>query len=71
MKIAEMRELTVAELEQKIQESHQELFGARMKLSLQQLDNTAQLRLVKHRVAQLKTVIREKQQPQVSGGQKK
>jgi large subunit ribosomal protein L29 len=63
-----MREMTLEELNQQVEDARKDLFNARIKHSMQQLENTAQLRLLKHRVAQLKTVLREKQ---VAGGQKK
>lgn len=71
MKITDMRDLTVEEINQQVEEARKELFGARIKHSLQQLENTAQLRLLKHRVAQLKTVLKEKQLAPATGGQKK
>ncbi|MEB3286599.1 MAG: 50S ribosomal protein L29 [Vampirovibrionales bacterium] len=61
MKITEIRELTVEELQQKIQECRKELFESRLKHTLQQLENTTSLRKLKRQVAQLNTVLREKQ----------
>lgn len=60
MKIAEMRELNEAELNAQIESARKSLFEARMKLSLHQLENTAELSQLKHRIAQLKTVLSEK-----------
>lgn len=60
MKISEMRELSVDELNEKINEARKGLFEARFKHSMHQLDNTAELRALKHRVAQLKTVLNQK-----------
>jgi large subunit ribosomal protein L29 len=60
MKIAEMRELTEDELNAQIDLARKSLFEARMKLSLHQLENTAELSQLKHRIAQLKTVLSEK-----------
>jgi large subunit ribosomal protein L29 len=71
MKITEIRDLTVEELRQQVEEARKELFSARIKLSMQQLNNTAQLRMLKHRIAQLKTVLREKEPACKTGGQKK
>jgi large subunit ribosomal protein L29 len=71
MKLTEMRELTDAELEQQIAAAHKELFETRLKHSLHQLENTAQFRLLRHRVAQLNTVLKEKQRAKIAGGKKK
>jgi large subunit ribosomal protein L29 len=60
MKITEIRELTVDEINAQIQDSHKALFDARFKHSMHQLDNTAELRQLRHRIAQLKTVLNEK-----------
>jgi large subunit ribosomal protein L29 len=60
MKIAEMRELKEDELNAQIETARKSLFEARMKLSLHQLENTAELSQLKHRIAQLKTVLSEK-----------
>ncbi|MBX2859790.1 MAG: 50S ribosomal protein L29 [Vampirovibrio sp.] len=61
MKVAEMRELTPDELEKQVADSRKELMEARFKNALHQLENPAQMRLLRLRIAQLKTVMREKQ----------
>ena len=79
MKMNEVRELTVDELNQKINEARKGLFDARFKHSLHQLENTAELRQLKHRIAQMQTALKEKAQPQetkqkpkkAAGGRKK
>jgi large subunit ribosomal protein L29 len=60
-KAKNLRELTVDEIQQRIQEARKELFEARLKHTLQQLENTTVLRKLKREVAQLKTILREKQ----------
>jgi large subunit ribosomal protein L29 len=70
MKINDMRELPLDELRQQVEDARKELFTSRMKHAVQQLENTAQLRMIKHRIAQLNTVIQEKEQGKISGGQK-
>ena len=60
MKITEIRELTEDEISTQIQDAHKALFDARFKHSMHQLDNTAELRQLRHRIAQLKTVLTEK-----------
>ncbi len=61
MKLADMRELTVDELAQQINQTRKELFEARFKHSLQQLENTALLQQQKKRIAQLSTLLQQKQ----------
>ena len=68
MKINEMRELTVEEILQKLEETEKELFEARLKHSMHQLENKALLKTLRHRVAQLKTVQKEKQPQATVGG---
>ncbi|MBY0405315.1 MAG: 50S ribosomal protein L29 [Cyanobacteria bacterium] len=72
MKLTEIRELSPQELNQQVEQLRKDLFTARMKHSMQQLDNTAQLRMMKHQIAQIQTVLKEKTAVQtVAGGQKK
>lgn len=61
MKLVEMRAMSIEQLHQEVAAVHQALFEARMKHALSQLDNTASLHNLRHRVAQLKTVIHEKE----------
>ena len=60
-KASELRELTLDELQQRVQEARKELFEARLKHTVQQLENTSVLQKLKREVAQLKTLLREKQ----------
>jgi len=60
MKFADMKELTIDELNQEIAKARKELFENRLKHSMQQLENTAILQQLKVRVARLKTIIRQK-----------
>ena len=61
MKAAEMRELSVDELEEKLSEAKAELFNLRFQLATNQLDNTARLRQVRKDIARIATVIREQE----------
>ena len=61
MKISEMRDLTPEEIQKKIGEARQELMQSRFKNALHQLENTATLKQLKLQIAQLSTVLREKQ----------
>jgi len=60
MKVNEFRELNEDELNSKIQEANKALFEARFKHSMHQLENTAELRQLRHQIAQMKTVLHEK-----------
>ena len=61
MKVEEMRALSVEELTKKVNEAHQELFNLRFRLSTRQLVNHRELPRVKKEIAQIETIIREKQ----------
>ncbi len=61
MKLQEMREKTVEELQDAVVDFKKQLFDLRLQKSLHKLENTAQIGQVKTLIAQVKTVIREKQ----------
>ena len=56
----EIRELSLEELETKVNELKQELFNLKFQKTLGQLQNTAKIRDVKRTIARLKTVVTEK-----------
>jgi len=58
----EIREMTVEEIEQKLEEAHQELFNLRFQAVIGQLKDYNRVKVVKQDVARLKTVAREKGQ---------
>lgn len=60
MTINEIRELSLEELEVKVNELKQELFNLKFQKTLGQLQNTAKIRDVKRTIARLKTVVTEK-----------
>ena len=60
MTINEIRELSLEELEVKVNELKQELFNLKVQKTLGQLQNTAKIRDVKRTIARLKTVVTEK-----------
>ncbi|WP_373532948.1 50S ribosomal protein L29 [Vampirovibrio sp.] len=60
MKITEMRELNQDELNAQIEAARKGLFEARFKHSMNQLESTAELRQLRHRIAQLQTVLTQK-----------
>lgn len=62
MKLNEMREKSIDELKEEVLNQKKELFSLRMKHNkMNQLENPAQIKQAKRRVAQLKTVIRQKE----------
>ena len=61
MKLQEMREKTVEELKDAVVDYKKQLFDLRLQKSLHKLENTAQIGQIKTLIAQVKTVIREKQ----------
>ncbi|EGL82007.1 ribosomal protein L29 [Caldalkalibacillus thermarum TA2.A1] len=61
MKASEFRNMTTAEIEQKIAALKEELFNLRFQLATGQLDNTARIRQVRKDIARAKTVLRERE----------
>jgi large subunit ribosomal protein L29 len=61
MKAKEMRDMTTAEIEQKIKGLKEELFNLRFQLATGQLDNPTQVRNVRRSIARAKTVLRERE----------
>ena len=59
MKTSELREMTSAELETKLQSLKEELFNLRFQLAINQLDNPMRVSAVKKDIARVKTVIRQ------------
>jgi large subunit ribosomal protein L29 len=61
MKANDLRDLTTAEIEQKVKSLKEELFNLRFQLATGQLENTARIREVRKATARMKTVIRERE----------
>lgn len=61
MKAKELRELTIDELNKKLDESKDELFKLRFQLATGQLDNPLKIKQVRHNIARVKTIIRERE----------
>lgn len=57
---SEFRNLTTAEIEQKIAGFKEQLFNLRFQLATGQLDNPTQIRVVRKNIARAKTVIHER-----------
>jgi large subunit ribosomal protein L29 len=60
-KAAELRDLPADELLARIDAAKEELFNLRFQLATGQLDNPARMRVVRHEVARIATVLRERE----------
>ncbi|WP_327148427.1 50S ribosomal protein L29 [Nocardia sp. NBC_01329] len=58
---AELRELTEEELVSRLRESKEELFNLRFQMATGQLTNNRRLRVVRHEIARVYTVMRERE----------
>jgi large subunit ribosomal protein L29 len=58
---SELRELTNEELVLRLRESKEELFNLRFQMATGQLDNNRRLRTVRHDIARVYTVMRERE----------
>ncbi|WP_028479365.1 50S ribosomal protein L29 [Nocardia sp. CNY236] len=58
---AELRELTEEELVARLRDSKEELFNLRFQMATGQLDNNRRLRVVRHEIARIYTVMRERE----------
>jgi large subunit ribosomal protein L29 len=58
---SELRELTEEELVLRLKESKEELFNLRFQMATGQLDNNRRLRTVRHEIARIYTVMRERE----------
>lgn len=56
----ELREFTDKELDDELKKAKEELFQLKFQLALKQLENTAKLGQLKHRIAQIQTVKQER-----------
>ncbi|MCL2335891.1 MAG: 50S ribosomal protein L29 [Firmicutes bacterium] len=61
MKAKELRELSDQELDKKMNDAKDELFRLRFQLATGQLDNAMRIKEVRHNIARVKTVIRERE----------
>lgn len=58
---AELRELSEHELVTRLRESKEELFNLRFQMATGQMDNNRRLRTVRHEIARIYTVLRERE----------
>lgn len=61
MKLQEMREKSIDELKSAIVDFKKQLFDLRLQKSTHKLENTALISTTKNKIAQAKTVIKEKE----------
>ena len=59
MKIAELREMSVTELDQELIELKEQLFKLRFQHATNQLENPMELKTVRRSIARVKTILRE------------
>jgi large subunit ribosomal protein L29 len=57
----DLRELTEEELIERVRESKEELFNLRFQMATGQLSNNRRLRLVRHEIARVYTILRERE----------
>ena len=60
-KAADLRELTDEELTLRVREAKEELFNLRFQMATGQLDNNRRLRIVRHDIARIYTIMRERE----------
>ena len=60
MKASELREMTIAELNEKLVDLKKELFNLRFQLAVNQLENPMRIKAVKKDIARVNTVITAK-----------
>lgn len=56
-----LRELSLAELRERLKNSKEELFNLRFQMATGHLSDSSRIRLVKQEIARIHTVIREKE----------
>jgi large subunit ribosomal protein L29 len=61
MSVSDLRELASDELREALIEAKEERFNLRFQVATNQLDNTARLKSVKKEIAQILTILRERE----------
>ncbi len=62
MKVKEIREMTTEEINEKLKECKEELFNLRFQQATGNLEKPSRLRDLRHTVARLKTVLKEREE---------
>ena len=60
MQASQARDLSVVEIETRLRELEEELFGLQLKRTTSQLENPMKMRFVRRDIARLKTIQRER-----------
>jgi large subunit ribosomal protein L29 len=60
-KVRELRDLGESELVERIESSKEELFNLRFQLATGQLDNPMRIKQVRHEIARILTILRERE----------
>jgi large subunit ribosomal protein L29 len=60
MKVKELRDMTVEELDQQLQDFKKEVFNLRLQQATAQLENAARIKDLRRSIARLKTIQNEK-----------
>jgi len=61
MKLQEMRDLTIEELNEKVISLRKDMFDLRIKKATYKLENTSEITKKRRMIAQIKTVVKQKQ----------
>ena len=61
MRPSEIRNLSQTEIARRLDEAHHEMFNLRFQYATGQLKNTARLTEVRHEIARLRTILRERE----------
>ncbi|MEE8174236.1 MAG: 50S ribosomal protein L29 [Dehalococcoidia bacterium] len=61
MKVSEIRALRPEEMAKQLEEASRELFNLRFRLATRQLVNHREIRMVKKKIARMKTITRERE----------
>ena len=61
MKVAEIRELSTEEIQKKLVETKKEVFNLRFQQATGNLEKPSRIRDLRHTVARMKTVLKERQ----------
>jgi large subunit ribosomal protein L29 len=59
--VEELRELALEDLETRLKEAKAELFNLRVQSATGQLDNNRRLKVVRHEIARIYTIMRERE----------
>jgi large subunit ribosomal protein L29 len=70
MKASELRGLSDADLQKRLNDSRQELFNLRFQLATRKLENTARIRVVRKDVARILQIMGQRRQQGAAGEQR-